>query len=136
MNVIAVDFDGCLCENRYPEIGNPIWPTINALTKRKAQGDKIILWTCREGEKLTEAVVWCLNHGLKFDAVNDNLPENIARYGNNCRKVWATEYWDDRAVAKGELYWTNTVSDLWTVCKGPMPRGLKARIRFLLTGRM
>lgn len=136
MNIIAVDFDGCLCVKKWPEIGEPIWPTIHALQKRQAEGDKIILWTCRDGEQLTEAVVWCLNHGLKFDAINDNLPENIARYGNNSRKVWASEYWDDRAVEKGECWYTNVVGDLWTVCREPMPRGLKARIRFLLTGRM
>ena len=39
-----------------------------------------------------------MNHGLRFDAVNENLPENIEFFGNDCRKVWANEYWDDRAV--------------------------------------
>ena len=58
----------------------------------------MILWTCREGEQLKAAVMWCLNHGLKFDAINDNLEENKKRYGNNCRKVCATEYWDDKSV--------------------------------------
>ena len=52
------------------------------------------------GERLQEAVEWCEVHGLVFDAVNDNLPENIEKYGNNCRKVWATCYIDDLAVDK------------------------------------
>ena len=42
--------------------------------------------------------MWCLNHGLKFDTVNDNLEENKAYFGNNSRKIYATEYWDDKSV--------------------------------------
>ena len=26
---IAIDFDGCLCENKYPDIGEPIFPDLN-----------------------------------------------------------------------------------------------------------
>lgn len=96
--VIAVDFDGCLCVKKWPEIGAPNWDAIHALIRRKADGDKIILWTCRDGKQLEEAVLWCINHGLRFDAVNENLPENIKFFGNDCRKVWANEYWDDRAI--------------------------------------
>ena len=96
--VIAVDFDGCLCERKWPGIGAANWNAINALIRRKAEGDKIILWTCRDGEMLEDAVTWCYNRGLKFDAVNDNLEENKEHFGNNTRKVFADEYWDDKAV--------------------------------------
>ena len=95
---IAVDFDGCLCENKWPDIGKANQHIINALLHHQARGDKIILWTCREGHALEAAVMWCLNRGLRFDAVNDNLPGHKAKYGNNCRKVYADEYWDDRSV--------------------------------------
>lgn len=95
---IAVDFDGCICENKWPEIGEPRQQVINELIRAQAEGARLILWTCREGELLDAAVMWCLNRGLRFDAVNDNLQENIATYGNNCRKVWADEYWDDKSV--------------------------------------
>ena len=96
--VIAVDFDGCLCESQWPKIGKAHDEVIHYLRMRQARGDKIILWTCREGQLLDEAILWCLNRGLKFDAVNDNLPENKEHFGNNCRKVWADEYWDDKSV--------------------------------------
>ena len=95
---IAVDFDGCLCINRWPEIGEPRQQVINELVRAQAEGARLILWTCREGEALDVAIMWCLNHGLRFDAVNDNLPEHTEQYGNNCRKVFADEYWDDKAV--------------------------------------
>lgn len=96
--IIAVDFDGTLCKEKWPNIGEPYGEVINECIRRQADGDKIILWTCRSGALLDDALLWCLNRGLKFDAVNDNLAENIEKYGNNCRKVWADEYWDDKNV--------------------------------------
>lgn len=65
--IIAVDFDGTLCENKWPEIGEPMFGTIAYLLKEKEQGAKLILWTCRVGEMLEKAVTWCAEHGLGFD---------------------------------------------------------------------
>lgn len=98
--VIAVDFDGTLCENKFPEIGNENKTVISELLLAQSEGAKLILWTCREGELLERALKWCYDRGLEFDAINDSLPEWKERFGNNPRKVGATEYWDDRAVCK------------------------------------
>lgn len=94
---IAVDFDGCLCTNAWPGIGAPNTELIESLKRRRETGDKLILWTCREGESLAEAVEWCKIQGLEFDAVNENLPEMIEMYGNDCRKIGADFYLDDKA---------------------------------------
>lgn len=101
MKVIAVDFDGTLCRNKWPDIGEANELAIEQLLERQKNGDKLILWTCREGETLKAALMWCLARGLRFDAVNDNLPENQEHFGNNSRKVWANEYWDDKNVQVG-----------------------------------
>jgi hypothetical protein len=98
--IYAVDFDGTLCESKYPGIGAPNTKLIEHLIKKRSHGAKIILWTCRVDERLQEAVDWCKEHGLEFDAVNDNLPEMIEKYGNNTRKIHATCYIDDLAVDK------------------------------------
>lgn len=98
MKVIAVDFDGTLCESAWPEIGKANWPVINEAKRRQAGGDRIILWTCRTGALLDRAVEWCHNRGLDFDAINGNVPERIEQYGDDPRKVSADEYWDNRAV--------------------------------------
>lgn len=96
--IIAVDFDGTLFTNAWPNIGEPIEGTINAVKAEQAAGSKIILWTNRIGDKLQEAVDACKKQGIEFDAVNDNLPEIVEEFGVNCRKIFANEYWDDRAV--------------------------------------
>jgi hypothetical protein len=96
--IIAVDFDGCLCENKYPEIGEEHTEVLETLRREKANGSKLILWTCREDEKLHEAVKWCDERGIHFDCLNNNLLSLSEKFGNNSRKVCATEYWDDRAV--------------------------------------
>lgn len=96
--VIAIDFDGTLCENKWPEIGAPIIEVIEAAKREKANGSQLILLTMREGRLLDEALMACKQWGLTFDAVNDNTKEWKVAYGNNPRKIGATEYWDDRAV--------------------------------------
>lgn len=88
--IIAVDFDGTLCEkDEWPKIGEPDVALIEYLKERRAMGDKLILWTNRTGQQLKEAVDWCATeHFLHFDAVNENVPEP--------RKIFAHEYIDDR----------------------------------------
>ena len=79
-------------------MGNPNLELFDFLIKRRKHGDKVILWTLREGELLDLAVNFCKGWGLTFDAVNDNIPEMIERWGCNSRKVSADVYLDDRAV--------------------------------------
>ena len=97
--IIAVDFDGTIVTNKFPDIGEPIWSTYNALLSEQWEGARLILWTCRRDEQLTAAVNWCKALDLEFEAVNENLPEIIDAFGGDTRKIYADEYWDDRAVA-------------------------------------
>lgn len=94
--IIAVDFDGTLCRERYPEIGAANQPVIDWLILERNRGAKLILWTCREKETLNAALSWCADRGLYFDAVNDNLQLMKDRFGNNPRKVFADVYVDDK----------------------------------------
>lgn len=95
--VIAVDFDGTLCTNAWPEIGAANRRLIKRIIRRQAAGDAFILWTCREGMLLLDAITWCRRHGLTFDAVNESLPSWVIRFDGDPRKVGADEYWDDKA---------------------------------------
>lgn len=95
--IIAVDFDGTLCENKWPEIGRPNEELIHYLLDQKKKSAKLILWTCRVGKLLEAAVQWSSEQGLFFDAVNENLPETLKWQGGDSRKIFAHEYIDDRA---------------------------------------
>ena len=96
--IVAVDFDGTLCEAAWPSIGKANVNLIQYLLYIQKKGVKLILWTCRVGERLTEAIEWCKDHGLIFDAVNENLPEAIERFGSDSRKIYADMYIDDRSI--------------------------------------
>lgn len=95
--IIAVDFDGTLCENKWPEIGPPNKELIEYLIMmQKTVGARLILWTCRVDEMLDKALDWCSEYGLKFDTVNKNLPDIIEKFGGDTRKIFANMYIDDR----------------------------------------
>jgi len=94
---IAVDFDGCICTNEYPKIGQPNWDVINALKEKQKKGTALILWTCREKQLLLDAVQACSQWGLYFIAINDNPKSLQEQWGNNPRKLGVAEFWDDRA---------------------------------------
>ena len=101
--VKAVDFDGTLSFGQWPQCGPPNKGLIEFLKKRKNQGDKLILWTCRDGDDLDAAISWCSCNGIVFDAINDNLPEVIERYGTNSRKISCDYYIDDKSIS-GTIY--------------------------------
>lgn len=53
---------------------------------------------------LEEAIEACRNVGLEFDFVNENAAHRLAMYGNDCRKIGADIYLDDRAMNIKDLY--------------------------------
>jgi hypothetical protein len=101
--IICVDFDGTLCEHMFPKIGKPYTWVIEKLKIRKQLGDKLILWTCRDGKPLEEAIVWCKQFGLEFDAVNDDLPEIKGSFTFKSKKVYGDVYLDDRNITMENL---------------------------------
>lgn len=114
VKIIAVDFDGTLCENKWPEIGTANEELIEYLRDRQKNGDKLILWTCRVDDMLRKAVEWCKEKELVFDAVNENLPEIVENFGSDTRKIFANEYIDDRNTWPLE----DGVADVLYLCDG------------------
>ena len=101
---IAVDFDGTLCTYAFPKIGEQTpkhLKLMQTLIKLREDGHKLILWTNRgDNEKypvLTEAIEWCKEKGLEFDAVNENLPDTKKLSGPS-PKIMADYYIDDKAL--------------------------------------
>jgi len=101
-NGIAVDFDGTLFEDAFPDIGEPIIPVIEFCKRQKWLGYPVILWTCRGGERLQAAIDACREQGLEFDAINDNPFSEYAHLGVT-RKIHADLYIDDKAIQPSDI---------------------------------
>jgi len=100
--IIAVDFDGILCKNKFPDIGEPNYEIISLVRQLIDQKHEVILWTTRNGEELTAAVDWCGERGLHFCNVNGPAPSNEAEYKDKyptpSRKIYADVYIDDHNI--------------------------------------
>lgn len=95
--IIAVDFDGTIVENRYPEIGKEMPFAIEVLKKLQNERHRLILWTVREGKLLNEAVEFCKTRGLEFYAVNRDYPEEEKERNNHFSRKLKADLWiDDR----------------------------------------
>lgn len=105
--IVAVDFDGTLVEDKYPLIGKPNKTMFDICKALKKFGVHLILWTCRDGTQLLDAVAFCEQNGLYFDAVNSNIPETIHMFNNDTRKVYADLYIDDKSIPhiQDPLFW-------------------------------
>lgn len=101
IKIYAIDFDGTIVHDKWPEIGPLNTEVADFIKTVQKLGCRWILWTCRCGDYLTEALDFCLENGLKPDAVNENVPDILYGKGIDPRKVFADYYIDDH-VAGGK----------------------------------
>jgi hypothetical protein len=92
----AVDFDDTLKNSTTGEANTAL---IAKLLLLQSRGNKLILWTRREGDLLQEAVDWCSNEGLEFDAVNEDLPLIRKLQEIKSRKIFYNVLVDDRNIS-------------------------------------
>lgn len=92
--IIAVDFDGTLVFNQYPDISGPNIELINFI---KENQDKyiFILNTLRHDKELDDALEYLEKFDLHFEYVNENVRHLVDTYGDT-RKIAADYYIDDR----------------------------------------
>ena len=102
--IIAIDFDGTIVEDAYPNIGKPMIFAFETMKKLQSEGHRLILWTFRTDKKLQEAVDFCKQQGLEFYAINKSYPEEEFD-GKISRKINATFFVDDRNIG-GFIGWT------------------------------
>jgi hypothetical protein len=96
--VLAVDFDGTIVEDRYPEIGKPLPFAIDTLKRLHADGHRIVLWTFRHGRPLRNAVEFLESQGVHLYAVNQSFPEESEQLDGYSRKIHADWFIDDRNI--------------------------------------
>jgi len=113
---IAVDFDGTISTER--EMGAPLvlQPHCKEVLEYMYEtGVKLILWTCRSGQSLSEAIDFLKEQKMIhfFKAVNDQLPEiNELYYPDVARKVGADYYIDDRNLGT-KIDWLEIRSSIY-----------------------
>lgn len=100
--VIAIDFDGTICEIGYPEIGMERYGAKDYINQLYDEGYIIIINTCRtDGSGVLAASMakdFLRLRGIKYHFFNENWPELIELYGNDCRKISADIYIDDKCL--------------------------------------
>lgn len=107
---IAIDFDGTIVEDQYPNIGKPKLFAFETLKKLQENGHRLILWTYRNGKTLDDAVAFCKEQGVEFYSVNKSFPEEKfdPKYS---RKINADIFIDDRNIG-GLLEWGQIYQEL------------------------
>lgn len=105
--IIAVDFDGTIVKDAYPDIGKPRLFAFDTLKRLQNEGYRLILWTYRKGKRLEDAVEFCQKNGIEFYAVNHSFPEE-EHDPSVSRKINADIFIDDRNLGGipswGEIY--------------------------------
>ncbi|WP_303821502.1 BT0820 family HAD-type phosphatase [Apibacter mensalis] len=106
--IIAIDFDGTIVEDKYPEIGKPMIFAFETMKRLQSRGFRLILWTYRHGKRLEEAVEFCYKNGIEFYAVNSSFEGEIFDRETQSRKINADYFIDDRNLGGfpgwGEVY--------------------------------
>ena len=112
--ILAIDFDGTICDSEWPECGHERDLAKFYINKLSREGYGIIINTCREGVALAKAIVWLNNHGINYHYVNCNFPHVIKLYGADCRKISADIYVDDKCIG-GLPNWIDIYTKLTSV---------------------
>jgi len=109
--IIAIDFDGTIVENAYPDIGKEMLFAFDTMKKMQSEGHRLILWTYRKGRRLQESIDFCKKRGIEFYAVNSSYPEEEFD-GKISRKIHADLFIDDRNIG-GFLGWTEVYKSVF-----------------------
>lgn len=97
---IAVDFDGTIVEHKFPEIGTIKGNVVDRIREWYEQGHTICIWTCRTEKYAEEAQQFLYDNNIPYHFFNEN--PNCS-FDDNCRKILANIYLDDRALNVDDL---------------------------------
>ena len=95
--IVALDFDGTLCEHAYPAIGPDIGAFEHLIRIQKEfPAIRYILWTIRSGDLLKDAISWTEEQGIEFWGVNENPDQRSWSWSP---KAHAHTYVDDACIS-------------------------------------
>ena len=93
---ISIDFDGIINMAEYPAIKPFNKTALHHVRYWCSRGHTVIINSCRKLSIIREYRI-----SLDIDPralINQNNPENIKKYGGDCRKIYADVYIDDHNI--------------------------------------
>lgn len=96
--ILAIDFDGTICELSFPEVGKMKPEADKYINLLFDEGHEIIINTCRSGVYEGLAETFLKEKGIHYDFINSNMPHLIEQYQQDCRKISADIYVDDKCL--------------------------------------
>lgn len=94
----GIDADGTIWYNKYPEIGELKPNAKEIINKLYSEGHDIIINTCRAGIHEANCYYALEKFGIKYHYINSNLPKDIEFFKQDCRKISADLYIDDKQL--------------------------------------
>ena len=95
---LAIDFDGTIADEAFPGIGRIKPGAKEFINKLYEEGNNILINTCRSGSFEGDVENFLRRHGVKYHYINSNLPKSIEYFGQDCRKLSADIYIDDKCL--------------------------------------
>ena len=98
--VVAVDFDGTITKDyKFPQNIGVLREGCKDALEHIRKKHKVIIWTCRSGEHLTEAENFLKDNGIEVDGINIDI------YPKTDRKIMADVYIDDKNIFCEGIDW-------------------------------
>lgn len=105
--IIAIDFDGTIVEDHFPEIGKMVDGAREVINRLYDEGYTIIIWTCRTKINKARAIEFLVRNGVKYHYFNESSVANLRIYDwVDTRKVYADLYIDDKGLMKPLPPWS------------------------------
>lgn len=96
--VLAIDFDGTIATDSFPEVGVLRKDADTIIRKLYSEGHDIIINTCRTGKYEGLAEYFLKKNDIPYHFINSNLPRVVDFYKQDCRKISADFYIDNRNI--------------------------------------
>lgn len=99
IDVIAVDLDGTVWNDNFPDYDEPYEDAIDVINEFIDRGIEVIIWTSRDIENALKGVFMLVDkYGLNPNVkINEHANIYLGKYDKRSNKIAADVYIDDRA---------------------------------------
>lgn len=115
--ILAIDFDGTIVEAAFPGIGKLKPGAAKYINQLYNEGYKILIHTCRSGIFEGNVETFLQKCHIKYHYINSNLPSQIEYFGQDCRKLSADMYIDDKCLMGLPETW----EEIYKIIKQKLP---------------